>query len=599
MADLMKKYKPYFFPFILILVCVLTHLFTYRWELPAWSEHVADSAYPNITASVREMFRAKTAVYPPLQFILYDTFCPGWAGDISSCPDPLAMQSDRIAAFRIIAAVMLTGIVLLLYGFSRLILKLDEWTAFFAGLLCALLPVNLYYSHTSNMDIPYTFWYMAAVFCGAMGWKMEETSRKYSLYWNLLCGIAIACSFCTKDQSAALFVLPAALYLFFRFRQKKKFLPAIRPVFFWGVIFLPVTLIIYLRGVGLQDALNHFSYIFSDGKDDFLAVKPGIPGFFQLIVDSFRHTAIILDYPFLLILFAAILIGWKNIMPMFRKYKVPFLFLTASILSLFLCFTLPVLRSEVRWYVPLCPWFCLCLILLIRETCGRRTALTLLAILFVLQSAVAIQFLYILNHTPITTFRDHVKEDLTARGHLLSVPTASVGKFYYFRSGQFQTKKALRNWAVASYALEGCRYAEIYPDLSACVWSGGDYLALNKNNRDDIAFMNEIKPYYTKVCRFDSPILIPYLFPFKPEAIELLRRTKDFVTMKDTRFAALSLNEQLMYLTFYQKNAPLHSPEAGNMLLDVLQKNQIFDPEQYHISPEIQTFINRKDTPQQ
>ena len=144
MADLMKKYKPYFFPLILIIVCVLTHLFTYRWEMPAWSEHVADSTYPNITASVKEMFRAKTAVYPPLQFIIYDTFCPGGTGNIASCPDPLALQSDRIAAFRIIAAVMLTGIVLLLYGFSRLILKLDEWTAFLAGLLCALLPVNLY-----------------------------------------------------------------------------------------------------------------------------------------------------------------------------------------------------------------------------------------------------------------------------------------------------------------------------------------------------------------------------------------------------------------------------------------------------------------------
>ena len=345
--------------------------------------------------------------------------------------------------------------------------------------------------------------------------------------------------------------------------------------------------------------MNHFSYIFSDGKDDFLAVKPGIPGFLQLIVDSFRHTAEILDYPVLLILFAAILAGWKKLVPMIQKYKVPFLFLAASMLSLFLCFTLPVLRSEVRWYVPLCPWFCLCLILLIRETCGRKTALTLLTILFVLQGAMAIQFLYMLNHTPITTFRDYVKEDLTARGQLLSVPTASVGKFYYFRSGQFQTKKALRNWAVASYALEGCRYAEIYPDLSACVWSGGDFLALNKNNLNDTTFLNEIKPYYTKVRRFDCPILIPYLFPFKPEAIELHRRTKDITSMKDTRFAALSLNEQLMYLTFYQKNAPLRSPEAGNMLLEVLQKDQKFDAEQYHISPEILTFINQKATQQQ
>lgn len=597
MADLMKKYKPYFFPLILIVICFLTHVFTYQWELPAWSEHVADSTYPNITATVRDMFRAKTAVYPPLQFVIYDAFCPGWTGDIASCPEPLALQSARIAAFRIIAAVMLTGIVLLLYGFSRLILKLDEWTSFAAGALCTLLPVNLYYSHTSNMDIPYTFWYMAAIFCGVMGRKAEETSRKHSLYWNLLCGAAIACSFCTKDQSGALFVLPAALYIFFRYREKKKILPAIRPVVFWGLIFFPVTLLIYLKSVGLPDAMNHFSYIFSDGKDDFIALKPGISGFVQLIIDSIRHTAVILDYPVLLILLATIIAGWKKILPMFRKYKIPFLFLAASILSLFLFFTLPVFRSEVRWYVPLCPWFCLTLMLLIRESCGRKTAITLLSLLFLLQGIVAIQFLYLLNHTPVTMFRDHVKENLTDRGQLLSVPTATEGKFYYFRSGQFQTKKALRNWAVASYALEGCRYVEIPSDLSACVWSGGDHLALNKENRNNTTFTKELKPYYTKTHTFASKIIIPYLFPFKPEAIELYRRTKDFSTLKGSRFAAMTLNEQLMYLTFYQKNAPLISPAAGNMLLDVLHKDQKFDPEQYHISPEIITFTNLKETP--
>ncbi|MBR2427553.1 MAG: glycosyltransferase family 39 protein [Lentisphaeria bacterium] len=597
MADLMKKYKPYFFPFLLILLCFLTHVFTYRWELPAWSEHVADSAYPNITATVKDMFRAKTAVYPPLQFIIYDLLSPGWTGDIASCPDPLALQSARIASFRIIAAIMLTGIVLLLYGFSRIILKRDRWTSFAAGVLCALLPVNLYYSHTSNMDIPYTFWYMTAVFCGCMGWKTEEQSRRHSLVWNLLCGVAIACSFCTKDQSGALLVLPAFLYMFFRYRAKKNIAAAIRPVFFWGLAFVPVTLLIYLRSVGLPDALNHFSYIFSDGKDDFLAVKPGLPGFMQLIADSFRHLAIILDYPVLLILIAALAAGWKNAAGCLKKYRTAFLFLTATILSLFFFFTLPILRSEVRWFVPLCPWFCLTLAIWIRETCSRKTALILYTVLFLLQGVMTIQFLYMLNHTPLRTFRDHVKQELTAKGHLLSVPTASIGKFYYFRSGQFQTKKAVRNWAVASYALEGCRHAEIYPDLSACIWTGGDYLALNGSNRNDTNFMQEIQPYYTKVRSFESRIILPYLFPFKPETVDLYQRTKEFTTLRNSRFAAMPRNEQLMLLTFYLKNAPLSSVKAKNMILDVLQKDQQFDPEQYHISTEVIKFITT-DTPQ-
>lgn len=594
MADLIKKYKPYFFPFLLILLCILTHIFTYRWEMPAWSEHVADSAYPNITATIKDMFRAKTAVYPPLQFIIYDLFSPGWTGDIASCPDPLALQSARIASFRIIAAIMLTGIVLLLYGFSRKILDVDRWTSFAAGAVCALLPVNLYYSHTSNMDIPYTFWYMLAVFCGGMGWKTEEQNRRHSLYWNLLCGGAIACSFCTKDQSGALFVLPAFLYMFFRYRAKKNIIAAIRPVFFWGIAFCPVTLLIYLKSVGLPDAMNHFSYIFSDGKDDFLAVKPGIPGFLQLIADSFRHLAIILDYPVLLILIAALAAGWKNAAECLKKYRIAFLFLAASMLSLFLFFTLPVLRSEVRWLVPLCPWFCLMLAIWIRETCGNKTRTILYSLLFLLQGITAIQFLYMLDHTPLQTFRTHVKQELTAAGKLLSVPTASIGKFYYFQNGQFKTKKAVRNWAVASYALEGCRHTEIYPDLSGCIWSGGDYLVLNQGNRNDKVFMQEIQPYYTKLKTFETKLCIPFLFPFKPEPVELYQRTKEFSTLKDSRFAAMPLNEQLMLITFYLKNSPLSSAKAGNILLDVLQKKQNIDPTQYNISNETLHFIKRK-----
>ena len=106
--------------------------------------------------------------------------------------------------------------------------------------------------------------------------------------------------------------------------------------------------------------------------------------------------------------------------------------------------------------------------------------------------------------------------------------------------------------------------------------------------------MQEIQPYYTKLKTFETKLCIPFLFPFKPKPVELYQRTKEFTTLKDSRFAAMPLNEQLMLITFYLKNSPLSSAKAGNILLDVLQKKQNIDPTQYNISNETLHFIKRK-----
>ncbi len=105
----------------------------------------------------------------------------------------------------IVTLFMSIGVVYMIYLLAREIF--NEKTGLFAA---ALLTFNVsfnYYSHTGNLDVPYIFWGLFALYHLLMAVRYNRRDN------FVICAITTVLCFGTKDQGYALFVLPFIIYL--------------------------------------------------------------------------------------------------------------------------------------------------------------------------------------------------------------------------------------------------------------------------------------------------------------------------------------------------------------------------------------------------
>lgn len=100
---------------------------------------------------------------------------------------------------RLVSLVMALGIVVLTYAMGRELF--GERAAWCAALSVALLPPLAYYAKTSNLDVPYLFWTMLALY------QYLRMVRVPTSGGFLLLGTFVALAIATKDQAYAFFVL--------------------------------------------------------------------------------------------------------------------------------------------------------------------------------------------------------------------------------------------------------------------------------------------------------------------------------------------------------------------------------------------------------
>jgi hypothetical protein len=108
--------------------------------------------------------------------------------------DPMSMCWHLALIYRLVTVCMALGVVLCVYTTARLLF--DRLAALWAGCLTALMPLFVYYGKTANLDIPYTFWLMLAVFFLARILVRGDKTRDYVLF-----GVCAALAVCTKDQA--------------------------------------------------------------------------------------------------------------------------------------------------------------------------------------------------------------------------------------------------------------------------------------------------------------------------------------------------------------------------------------------------------------
>jgi hypothetical protein len=121
----------------------------------------------------------------------------------SSCfENPWRDMTVFIALSRLLSVAMGVGIVL---GTRRLALVVhgDRGAALLAAGIAAGSPLLVFFSHTSNLDVPATFWFTWSLVAAAAVWQ-----RGAPVDYGLLGGL-VACALTTKDAIVGGYLLPA------------------------------------------------------------------------------------------------------------------------------------------------------------------------------------------------------------------------------------------------------------------------------------------------------------------------------------------------------------------------------------------------------
>jgi 4-amino-4-deoxy-L-arabinose transferase-like glycosyltransferase len=102
----------------------------------------------------------------------------------------------------LVSAAMACGIVLVTFMMTRELF--DARAARWAAVFAACLPPIAYYGSTSNLDVPYLFWTLLAL------WQLVRAAHRQQLMSYVLCGLFAGLAAATKDQAAGL-LLPLVL----------------------------------------------------------------------------------------------------------------------------------------------------------------------------------------------------------------------------------------------------------------------------------------------------------------------------------------------------------------------------------------------------
>jgi len=570
------------YPLLLVIIGVLTHVFTLNWEQPSPYEHVPDCVVPQPGLTAQEMFYAGAMAYGPLHYVVLAQVAHDGGRDLAETdPAFTALSGKRILAFRAVAAVMSILLALALYLIARFCAGLPEIWSFAAAAAFQLLPGVLYYSHTSNMDLPYCFWLAWAVLAAGLALRAEKASKRIGFFgWNLAAGVLLACSFCTKDQVYAVCVLPALAYAVLRFRSAgertgfRRLLYALAPHLLWGIAFIACTVMIYGATVGLDGALAHWHFISGEGKDDFFPGE-GTNWFrIRLFFDSLAGIGAFLD-PAGLILLAAAALGWgwtissggrKDLV---RRDGALWLYCLSAVLSQQVLFYQVARRCEFRWNLPLTALVLLVIFSGIRLAFRRRPGQVkvVLMIAFLLQGAVACQFLFNLKTSPLTRLAAEMREMPELKVCCLS---AARGNFYRVSSGGEYTRiAAVRSWIRPNYGLlPPDQLIEAENDLFSCFWLDAKIILMPADSDPDPAFLQVFSRQDSMEWRRRGPRLS--YCPVGPKELRLLPKRADAPDVRAALeqglfagFAGKSAEDQLLTLTFLLRR-------NGSVSLDTL-----------------------------
>lgn len=523
----------------LLLAAWLTAFFYVRtWDLPSRLEHVPDAIVADAAFTPAEAMQASTYSYPPLQYLLTSLALPD--PSVEQC-DSVAEATHRILVRRAFSSAMAFGLILLTFLFGVRHLRMNDWFAWGAAQLFALLPLVLFYSQTSNMDAPYAFWLMAAVFCVAEAELRAEGRRSVALH--LAAGVFLGASFCTKDQVYAVCILPAFAYALFRLRRGESFRSATRPLLLWAASFVLTVGAIYAWAGGIPVMRAHFSWIAGGGRTEFFQAGDSFAERLSLLRLQVRSLLCAADLPLLAALLAGALLlrsGWRSFLREEWLFPVAILLAMAS-MQLFL---IQILRaSHARYAVVFLPFLALLAFRMLERARPRPLVVAVIAVLLGYSGLNAASFLSGMKRTP----RQEAVSVLKKNPETFAAMTLPGERFLYGADGAATRYGAYRSWLFAKLEPEGD-----VPDLAL------ESFFFHMKDPDSVLLSGDVESPFAdelKACgayrterAFRRKTILPTLFVPPIGEYELLRRDRSAPLPSAKDFAERSLSRQIMAL---------------------------------------------------
>jgi 4-amino-4-deoxy-L-arabinose transferase-like glycosyltransferase len=345
------------FPKILFLILILSfalNIIGINWGLPSPSSRgwAADEITPVAVMNGMEMKFSNgwSARYPPLHFYVLSLFyLPVYflnALKILTVPG-LPMNTIFFIIGRLISVFMGTFIVFMVYLCGCEII--DKKSALFASIITALTPPFLYYSKTSNVDIPYIFWFMIALYFFIRILKYHRT------YDYIFFSITAVFSICTKDQAYGLLILIPFIIIYSYHRHNRAHG---KPNNWVKSLFNKKTISALILGTSLFALIHNFIFNFQGFKKHLLLIigpakgerifSGSILGFINMSIHTIKQLNFILGWPILIIC----ILGFIYALTRKKKYSVTFWLLAPGI-SYYLSFIFTIGKDTLRHLMPI------------------------------------------------------------------------------------------------------------------------------------------------------------------------------------------------------------------------------------------------------
>lgn len=352
------------FPIALVMILsFLCNIVGITWGLPHYVDWEADSIVPfHVLEAIHKRFsHGWFDAYPPVHHLTLAVICAPFLAYILlsgglkepsqifpfGLTDPLFTLTTVILIARMVSVLMGVGIVFLVY---RLVCELfDKRSALFSALIVALAYPLVFYSHQANVDVPYIFWMLLALYHFLQ--VLKQGDLKSYIWFALLSTLTI----CTKDQAYGLFLLSPLPILWRRFVDNAQSPPP-RPSWL-GVLVDRRHLIAIIVAIATFVVAHNLLFNFSGFINHLeLISSPGQSNPHQYQIAPFERLRILwqtisfLASGFTLPLFGVCLAGSIYCSFKYPKYTLPLLFLAASYYLLFINY---VLFVHLRYILPI------------------------------------------------------------------------------------------------------------------------------------------------------------------------------------------------------------------------------------------------------
>lgn len=314
----------------------------------------SDTISPNeVIEASRQMFSdGWHSRYPPFHYqvlsVLYSPFFLLHAAGL------LDIQSQSIYLFlfyigRVFSLLMSNAIIILVYQLAKE-LKLSNNTAILSTVIVILNPLFIYYSKTTNLEIPYITWLLVSNVYALRVYNNHKISDL--TYFSIFATLAI----CTKDQAYGFFVLliPFLFYSQWSYYRKDTSGGWATLLYTLKTSFLPILVAvilfvtIYNFPFNFQGFVSHIQLIVGPASTEYRIFPNSVTGHVEMGIQSIRQAIFTQGWPLFLVsvIGAITAIRQRKINPVII---IPFI----SVISYYIFFISVIGYNYDRFFLPI------------------------------------------------------------------------------------------------------------------------------------------------------------------------------------------------------------------------------------------------------